>query len=84
MGVVFIVFLITRDEVASQKCNSVPADFGGKLDNQTCELRWETTQIELVMNEAAPLIAHVQVRGAHLKSYDDIFHGGDFHYANMS
>lgn len=45
------------------------------LDNQTCELRWETTQIELVMNEAAPLIAHVQVRGAHFKSYDDRWDG---------
>lgn len=55
--------------MAAQKCHSVPAIFGGKLDNQTCELRRETTQIELVMNEAAPLMARVQVRGAHFKSY---------------
>lgn len=57
--------------MAAQKCHSVPAIFGGKLDNQTCELRRETTQIELVMNEAAPLMARVQVRGAHFKSYYD-------------
>lgn len=71
MGLFLLFFLITRDEVGSQKCNSVPAVFGGKSDNQTCELQWETMQIELVMNEVAPLIAHVQVRGVHFKSYDD-------------
>lgn len=57
--------------MAAQKCHSVPALFGGKLDTQTCELRKETTQIEFVMNEAAPLMAHVQVRGAHFKSCND-------------
>lgn len=53
-----------------KNCRSVPALFGGKLDNQTCELQ-TTNQIELVMNEAAPLMAHVQVRGAYFKSYYD-------------
>lgn len=58
--------------MAAQKCHSVPALLSGKLNNQTCELQRQTTQIGLVMNEAAPLMAHVQVRGAHFKSYYDM------------
>lgn len=35
-----------------QKMSLRGSIFFKKLDNPTCELQWETTQIELVMNEA--------------------------------
>lgn len=59
-------------QVMKWQCKNVTLwkHFSGKLDNQTCELRWET--IQKVSDEwGLPLTAHVQARGTQFKSYYD-------------